>query len=198
MTFSGNKTNSSKVKEAYDEAINLTVNDLVKDSLGGYEYQDLTIIEVDRDWIANPLNDKGTVEAGALYRSMASQLEGYSFIAYDSWKGSVVTVLFGFDKPVTKDELNPYIDNVKDYIVLEKPLKSVMNKLSTLSCVEGTINIDTGEYNFIITDLTQAANEMQITERSLGYILAMVNEYGATVDFEGNSYRCEMVNPSAE
>lgn len=105
VTFSGNKTNSSKVKEAYDEAINLTVNDLVKDSLGGYEYQDLTIIEVDRDWIANPLNDKGTVEAGALYRSMASQLEGYSFIAYDSWKGSVVTVLFGFDKPVTKDEL---------------------------------------------------------------------------------------------
>lgn len=196
-TFGTNISNSSEVKKAYDEANDLTVNNLVKTNFG-YEYEGLSIIEVDREWIASPLNDKGTVEAGALYRSMASQLEGYSFIAYDSWKGSVVKVLFGFDKPETKEELSPYIDNVKDYIVLERPLKSVMNKLSTLSCIEGTINTDTGEYNFIITDLTQAANEMQITEKSLGYILAMVNEYGATVEFVGNSYSCKMVNPSAE
>lgn len=71
----------------------------------------------------------GIVEAGALYRSMATQLEGYTFASYSSWKGSVVPVLFGYDKPETKDVLNPYIDSVKDYIVLVSPLKSVMNKL---------------------------------------------------------------------
>jgi len=53
-------------------------------------------------------------------------------------------------------------------------------------------------YDFEITDLTRAANEMKITEEGLGYILAMINEYGATVEFGENSYRCEMINSSAE
>lgn len=193
-----NQINSSEVIKAYDEATNLTVNDLERNSVSGYEYKGLIIVEEDRERIADFLNDKGIVEAGALYRSMATHLEGFSFAAYDSWTGAVVPVLFGFDKPETKDELKPYIDNVIDYIVLESPLKSVINKLSTLSCFEGIVNTDTGEYNFEITDLTQAANEMQITERSLGYILAMINEYGANVEFGDNSYRCEMVNPKAE
>ncbi len=188
----------SETKEAFDEAINLTVDDLVKDNLNGYEYKGLSIVELDREWIENPLNDKGTVEAGALYRSMATQLEGYTFISYDSWKGSVVPVLFGFDKPETKDELNPYIENVDDYIVLEKPLEKIMERLSKLSCMEGTINTDTGEYDFRITDLTQAADEMQIAEQGLGYILAVINEYGATVEFGENSYSCKMVNPKTK
>ncbi|GFI49750.1 hypothetical protein IMSAGC020_00950 [Lachnospiraceae bacterium] len=198
ITSGTNETNTSKVKEAYDKATNLTVNDLTKNSIGGYEYNGLSIVETDREWIANSLNDKGTVEAGALYRSMATQLEGYTFASYNSWKGSVVPVLFGFDKPEMKDELNPYIDNVKDYIVLDKPFKKVMDKLASLSCIEGTLNIDTGEYDFRITDLTQASKEMQITEEGLGYILAMINEYGATVEFVDNSYSCKMVNPKAE
>ena len=198
ITSDTNETNTSKVKEAYDKATNLTVNDLKKDSLGGYEYNGLSIVETDREWIANSLNDKGTVEAGALYRSMATQLEGYTFASYNSWKGSVVPVLFGFDKPEMKDELNPYIDNVKDYIVLDKPFKKVMDKLASLSCIEGTLNIDTGEYDFRITDLTQASKEMKITEEGLGYILAMINEYGATVEFGDNSYKCKMVNSTAE
>lgn len=198
LTSGTNKTNTSKVKAAYDKATNLTVNDLKKDSLGGYEYNGLSIVETDREWIANSLNDKGTVEAGVLYRSMATQLEGYTFASYSSWKGSVVPVLFGIDKSETKKELDSYIDCVKDYIVLESPLKSVMNKLSTLSCFEGTIDTDTGVYDFEITDLTRAANEMKITEEGLGYILAMINEYGATVEFGDNSYRCEMINSSAE
>lgn len=195
ITSGTNETNTSKVKEAYDKATNLTVNDLTKNSIGGYEYNGLSIVETDREWIANSLNDKGTVEAGALYRSMATQLEGYTFASYNSWKGSVVPVLFGFDKPEMKDELNPYIDNVKDYIVLDKPFKKVMDKLASLSCIEGTLNIDTGEYDFRITDLTQASKEMKITEEGLGYILAMINEYGAMVEFGENSYSCKMVNP---
>lgn len=198
LTSGTNETNTSKVKAAYDKATNLTVNDLEKDSLGDYEYNGLSIVEADREWIVNSLNDKGTVEAGALYRSMATQLEGYTFASYSSWKGSVVPVLFGFDKPETKDVLNPYIDSVKEYIVLKNPLKSVMNKLSTLSCFEGNINTDAGEYNFVITDLMQASKEMKITEEGLGYILAMINEYGATVEFGDNSYRCEMINSTAE
>ena len=198
ITSDTNETNTSKVKEAYDKATNLTVNDLTKNSIGGYEYNGLSIVETDREWIANSLNDKGTVEAGALYRSMATQLEGYTFASYNSWKGSVVPVLFGFDKPEMKDELNPYIDNVKDYIVLDKPFKKVMDKLASLSCIEGTLNIDTGEYDFRITDLTQASKEMKITEEGLGYILAMINEYGATVEFGDNSYKCKMVNSTAE
>ena len=196
ITSGTNETNTSKVKVAYDKATNLTVNDLKKDSLGGYEYNGLSIVETDREWIANSLNDKGTVEAGAIYRSMATQLEGYTFASYDSWKGSVVPVLFGFDKPEAKDDLDSYIDSVKDYIVLKNPLKSVMNKLSTLSCFEGTI--DTGVYDFEITDLTRASKEMKITEEGLGYILAMINEYGATVEFGDNSYKCKLVNSSAE
>lgn len=198
ITSGTNETNTSKVKVAYDKATNLTVNDLKKDSLGGYEYNGLSIVETDREWIANSLNDKGTVEAGAIYRSMATQLEGYTFASYDSWKGSVVPVLFGFDKPEAKDDLDSYIDSVKDYIVLKNPLKSVMNKLSTLSCFEGTIDTDTGVYDFEITDLTRASKEMKITEEGLGYILAMINEYGATVEFGDNSYKCKLVNSSAE
>ena len=185
---------TSAVQEAYNAATTLTVDQLSRDSLGGYRFQDMSIVEQDRDWIEDPLNKNGTVEKGALYRTLATGIEGFSFISYNQWRGSIVPVLFGFEKPATKDELAPYIDNAATFIVLEGPLKSVMNRLAALSCVEGTIDTSAGVYQFTITDLQKAAEEMQITEQTLGYILAMVEEYGPTTSFSGNTYTCDLTS----
>lgn len=56
---------------------------MTKNCIGGYEFNGLSIVETDREWIANSLNDKETVEAGALYRSMTTQLDEYTFASYN-------------------------------------------------------------------------------------------------------------------
>lgn len=40
--------------------------------------------------------------------------------------------------------------------------------------------------------MTATAKEMHITEKMLGYVLAVIDEYGPEENFKGNSYSCKL------
>ena len=175
----------SNVEKAYNAACNLTKDDLTEDILGGYSYGDLVLDSEDTDWIDNSWNTDGTVNSGALYRTMANYLVGY-YIG-NSWK-MYADILIGFT-PDSSDEFKPYVGNASTFIVDDSnPLEYVMKAFEKCESIEGTFDYDNRKYSFSIDDLTQCAKELQISEEMLGYILAMLEEYAPSTSFNGNSY----------
>ena len=100
----------------------------------------------------------------------------------------VVLVVLGFE-PETKEEADSYADNASEFIIEEgQALPAIMKKLQTLNCVSGVFDFENWKYAFTISDLTECAKEMMISEEMLGYILAELSEYAPEVSFDGNSY----------
>ena len=58
--------------------------------------------------------------------------------------------------------------------------------------VSGEFDYEKANFSFEITDLTATAKEMHITEKMLGYVLAVIDEYGPEENFKGNSYSCKL------
>lgn len=171
------------VHMAYMDAVNLEKEKLQKDSLGRYSFNGINIADEEMEWL----------EDGAIYRSIAKQLEGFYLIKsmYNNWGNTIVETVWGFEKPQTWDELKPYADDAILLISRKQSVGEIMTIFQKLSCVDGDFDYVNGEFNFTISDLTEVANELRITEEMLGYILAYLEEYAPITQFNGNSYTCE-------
>lgn len=184
-------TLNSPAYEAYIEATTLNKAQLRKsDSTGNYFYGEIAIVDGDKEWVESPLNKNGSLNHGSLYRSMAKGIEGIDKIPYGMWSGKYCRIIWGIDKPSDKNELQPYIDSVSSFITRKKELRSIIKKFSKLESIDGTFNFETGTADFTITDLSKTAAELGVTEQILGYILADLDEYAFSAEFEGNSYHC--------
>ncbi|KIR01636.1 hypothetical protein P261_00450 [Lachnospiraceae bacterium TWA4] len=185
-----NKT--SKVEEAYDEASSLTIDDLDEDNSLGFtmhSYGDFVMQEEDEEWINSSFNKEGTVEDGALYRTMAMYLEGFS-IGNPIEKYSKVLTGKEFNN---RKDLKPYVDNAMEFISTKDNTRDrILKKLDSLKSVKQEFNKKKKTYHIQISDLTKCAKEMKISEQMLGYIFAHLNEYGAEIKFNGNSCKINL------
>lgn len=177
---------NGEVYEAYNAAINLRKSDLTKTSKG-YSYEGLDLLKVDCEWLDNPLNTAGTVNSGAIYRKMAYLLEGFTMRVnnYLDYAEFLID-----EVPETRDEFVKYVDNAATFITREDQMKNIMKKMESLSCVSGDFDYEygkLGKYSFTVDDLSECAKEMQISEKMLGHVFALLNEYAATTEFNGNS-----------
>lgn len=177
----------SPVYNAYSQAINLPVD---TDSVNG-----ISIISDEKpSSILSKYMKK--LNQGAVYRSAAMKLEGFYVFGssmYGSWSETTVKSILGMDKLPTWEEMKPYIDSASTFITRENSLIAVMTKLQSVGCVQGTFDFDNQSFNFIIQDLSGAANEMGISEEMLGYIIAMFDEYAPEKSsFNGNTYECSL------
>lgn len=175
----------SITEQTYIDAINLTVNSLQRkeNQLGvEYLYKGLPLLMEDCEWIENTKNINGTVESGAIYRKIAMALEGFAI--GNNWSG-YAEWLIGFT-PETKDEFKPYVENAITFITTKNQFENSIRKFESLECVNGTFDFDNKFFNFEINDVSLCAKEMKVSEEMLGYIFAMLNEYGATITFEEN------------
>lgn len=181
------KEKPSPVYYAYNQAINLPVD---TDSING--------ISINTDEKPSSFLSKymKKLNQGAAYRSAAMKLEGfYEFgdSLYGIWSETTVKAILGIDKLPTWEEMKPYIDSASTFITRENSLIAVMTKLQSVGCVQGTFDFDNQSFNFIIQDLSGAANEMGISEEMLGYIIAMFDEYAPEKSsFNGNTYECSL------
>ena len=85
------------------------------------------------------------------------------------------------------DDMHPYIDNVSLIVSESYPIGEVLSRLDKLSVSSGTFDYAGRNFDFTISDLTVAADELGITEEMLGYIFAFLDEYGTKTEFDGNS-----------
>ena len=68
--------------------------------------------------------------------------------------------------------------------------QNIMKKFESSSVVNGEFDYESntiGKYNITISNLSECAKEMQISEEMLGYIIAFLSEYTDDITFENNT-----------
>lgn len=176
----------SATQAAFEAATTMTKADLTGEK-GKWKYKGILLTTEDCEWIDSNMNKSGTVEAGAIYRKVGYLLEGFD-IKVNNGK-DYCDLVFGVPFE-SRDALVPYVENMKDFYSEEYPIVSIMKKLNKMSTVTGDFDFDygkLGKYSVSIKDTTACADELMISEKMLGYTLAMLTEYAADVQFEGNS-----------
>ena len=192
----------STVESAYSEACSLTMDDLevTPSPLAGttfYYYRRLAIQPEDVEWLTDSWNTEQSLNQGALYRSVARYLEGFE-VGINSGE-NYAELLCGIEWS-SREEFDPYATNAAEFICYDDSLERIMKKLETVSCVSGDFDYENGKYDFVISNLTDCANEMMISEEMLGYIFAWLEEYAPEISFDGNSctFAYERWQPNAE
>ena len=130
-----------------------------------------------------------------MYRSISRQLEGFYLFGnmiYKNWNTEIASTVFGIDKPESYDDMKPYVDSVFSYITPDATLPQILSWIQECTTVSGEFDYEKANFSFEITDLTATAKEMHITEKMLGYVLAVIDEYGPEENFKGNSYSCKL------
>ena len=188
----------NKVETAYNIACSLSADQLKKEYnsfLGKtqYYYDGLQILSEDVEWLDNPQNTSKRLNQGALYRTVAKKLAGYFMNIND---GSAYCEVLTGKQWVDSTMFEPLAKNAETFIVLDdsSQLETIMRKFQSLQTVTGTFDFGYstfGKYSFDISNLTECAEEMQISEEMLGYIFALLDEFAPTIAFSGNSVHFE-------
>lgn len=166
----------SIVKEAYEEAKAIDHTNVEK-SKYSVTYHGIQIISEEEKWLGD----------GAIYRSLAKKIEGF-YIGANNKKP--IVLICGIDEQMSIDEMKPYVDKASLVVTGENTLESVMTALQNLDCVVGNFDFANRIFDFEISDLKLASEQLGISEKMLGYTLAMLDEYAPTVEFGENSYKC--------
>lgn len=170
---------------AFLRALTLSKDNMTDEGSGSYKVDGIHVLD----------SELGNLEAGTMYRSLAKQLEGFEFMGksfYGVWNKEIPETVFGIEKPATYEEMKPYVDEAFIYISPLFPVAEILNKIQECSTVSGDFDYVNVKFSFEIPDVTATAQEMHITEKMLGYILAALEEYGPNTTFIGNSYTCDL------
>lgn len=165
-----------------------------------YYYDGLIIQHEDLEFLEMFWNKDKALDQGCLYRSMANYLEGF-FMKINN--GSDYAELLCGQPWVDRDSFAPYVENASTFIVTDpdNQLKAIMQKFQSLSSVTGEFDFNYkkwGKYTIDIPDLTVCAEEMQVSEKMLGYIFALLEEYAPTIIFDGNTCHLEYITYGTE
>lgn len=170
---------------AYLRARTLSKDNMTDEGSGSYKVDGIHVAESELE----------SLEAGTMYRSLAQQFEGIEFMGKSLYKyinPEISKTVFAIEKPDTYEELKPYVDEVFEYVTPLFPVAEILNKIQGCSTVSGDFDYINAKFSFEIPDVTATAQEMHITEKMLGYILAALEEYAPEVTFIGNSYTCNL------
>lgn len=178
---------TSIVENTYNTACNLTIDDLDEEaSFSGtrHYYKGLIIQSDDEEWLTSSRNTEHTLSQGAIYRTIASYLEGFSM----GWNdGRTYAEIMTGVEWTSQADFEPYATNASGFICTDDMLTNIMKKFETVSCVNGEFDHENKTYHIFISDLANCAEEMMISEEMLGYIFAMLDEYAPTISFDGNT-----------
>lgn len=178
------------VHSAYMNAINISVTEIEKNE-NGYIYEDITLTE----------NEASYPVAGSIYRSLAIQLEGFYKLGeeyYGGWGNDIIPIIFGHEKKETWNSAEEEIYSVESFINRYNPIGEIFSQLEGLTCVQGEFDYENHNMKFTIQDLTKAAQELNVSEEMLGYILALLYETGTNIEFSGNVCQCSLQGKQAE
>lgn len=173
----------SEIYRAYEEAKNLNEAELDTSDPYRIMYNDVQIVSSELPYL----------EDGAIYRSLCKKIEGFymeiekTFYSKDN---PSLEIILGIEPKIIWEEMKPYVDKAAQVVTETNTLQSVMTAFDNLDSVNGTFDYRNNIYDFEIIDLDKAASDLGISKRMLGYTLAMLDEYGPTVEFGDNNYKC--------
>lgn len=173
------------VQNAYEDMISAT--EFLSITNDGYEFKGYPI---SKDSVVK-IDGEYTVNQGVMYDEIAGGLAMYcDFGLSQSLDEEFFKVLIGScDKPEYWKEL---ANDLYSFILVGGTEKEIIAKFETLDCVNGTFDYNNRFYVFEISDLENAANDLNISQEMLGYVLAKLNEYTDNIIFDGNSVNCSL------
>lgn len=184
----------SAVEEAYNTAINLTKSDLsIEYAIGDFNtwmYRGISLTYEDCEFINDArLNPKGLVNQDALYCSLAETIA--DLIKWDAKNKNIsykddAKILFG-EVPESQEEFIKRAKQVSSFITSNDSMTSILEALENCEGVNGTFDYANNKFDFIITDVSECAANLGVSEDVLGYMLAFFNMYPADITFENNS-----------
>lgn len=179
------------VEEAYSDMISGSdfLHLTMSNGVFNYKFKDYAIasssvVKVGGEYVVNQ---------GAMYDEIAAGL----WLCCDLGKSPeqlnnemFLTVLIGTDEqPENWSEL---ADDLYTFINLDATEKEIIARLETLDGTTGTFDYEMRQYEFTISDVNIAAEELNISREMLGYVLAKLNEYPSTITFNGDSLTCSL------
>lgn len=179
------------VEEAYSDMISGSdfLHLTMSNGVFNYKFKDYAIasssvVKVGGEYVVNQ---------GAMYDEIAAGL----WLCCDLGKSPeqlnnemFLTVLIGTDEqPENWSEL---ADDLYTFINLDATEKEIIARLETLDGTTGTFDYEVRQYEFTISDVNIAAEELNISREMLGYVLAKLNEYPSTITFNGDSLTCSL------
>lgn len=200
--FSATDTNTSQkedltisvVEEAYNTAINLTKSDLsIEYTIGDFNtwmYKGISLTYEDCEFINDTrLNPKGLVNQDALYCSLAETIA--DLIKWDAKNKNISykddsKILFG-EVPESQEEFIKRAKQVSSFITSNDSMTSILEALENCEGVNGTFDYANNKFDFIITDVSECATNLGVSDDVLGYMLAFFNMYPADISFEDNT-----------
>lgn len=184
--------------ETYTEMVNLNVED---DSIAVYlnkyyyyrnEDSKIPLLSEDIEWINNSLNKDKTIEQSALYRKLATLIEGYK-VGFNN--GQDYADFIFADVPSSKSEIKREFNRISKFFATENYFQSIIKALKKCQSVEGEYKINSNvrkcKVNFTIISCKKCAEELGISEECLGYMLAALEDYAPKTSFDGDTYRCK-------
>lgn len=180
--------NSLTAEQAYNKMQNVPVSDLEVTPRGTYRYGVWVLSEES----VSKIGGNVVVNQGMMYNEIGWTLSLYCDLGTmaSSEAESFFKVVVGKEtEPNNWPELAPILF---EFIHPNPSEADILKALEPLKSVEGTFDYDSRNYEFQITDLTKAANELQISEEMLGYVIAKLSEYPAQISFSGNTMTCSL------
>lgn len=179
-------TDGTSVEAAYNDM--LSGSEHLSITNNGYKFKDYPI----SDGSVVKIGGELVVNQGAMYEEIAGGLALHcDFGLSQSLDEAFFLVLTGSgNKP---DNWNELANDLYSFILPDGTEKEIIAKLETLDCVSGTFDYDARSYDFIISDLGKAVDDLHISAEMFGYVLAKLNEYPSEIAFDGNSLSCSLV-----
>ena len=136
-------------------------------------------------------------ESSAIYCSLAEKVQDFIKNGkrnYKTYSDDLFDTLFGIRKPSTYKKAKPYFEKIKSLFVSNDGSEGIFNCLKNTNSVSGTFDFAKRYAEFEITNTSELAKELGVSEEALGYILAVFDDYLADVQFDGEC--CKVIcNP---
>lgn len=179
---------SLTAEQAYNKMQNVPLSDLEVTPRGTYRYGVWVLSEES----VSKIGGNVIVNKGMMYNEI-----GWTLSLYCDFGTIASSQAATFFKTVVGEEVEP--DNwpelapiLYEFIHPNPSEADILKAIEPLTSVEGSFDYDSRNYDFQITDLTNAANELQISEEMLGYVIAKLSEYPAQISFSGNTLTCSL------
>lgn len=178
--------NVALIEQTYNEMQNPT--DYLSITNNGYTVKGYPI---SKDSVCK-IGDQLVVNQGVIYEEIAAGLSLYCDYGLSQvLDEAFFQILIGSgEEPENWDEL---AHTLNEFILADGSDREIISKLETLSCVDGTFDYEARNYEFAISDLDQAINELHISDEMFGHVLAKLSEYPADIVFDGNSLTCSLI-----
>lgn len=167
------------IEQTYNDMLNPT--DHLSITNNGYTVKDYP---VSKDSVSK-IGDQLVVNQGVIYEEIAAGLSLYcDFGLSQVLDEAFFQILIGSgEEPENWSEL---AQELNEFILSDGSDREIISKLETLSCVDGTFDYEARKYEFTISDLGQAVDELHISEEMFGHIIAKLSEYPSEIVFGEN------------